>query len=126
MWYCCVLISQIIFPNSLWYCDEIRLLNHCHVGYLFHLPISYFTWFFIKLALTARTLGENNNYFMIWQKTSLCIWCKLHIKTAIKDFPSKLFQIRSRAQFPLASIKMPDEIFFSTPNAAAVVLECVA
>lgn len=48
------------------------------------------------------------------------------IKTAIKDFPSKLFQIRSRAQFPLASIKMPDEIFFSTPNAAAVVLECVA
>ena len=36
------------------------------------------------------------------------------IKRAIKDFPSKLFQIRSRAQFPLTSIKMPDEIFLYT------------
>jgi hypothetical protein len=56
----------------------------------------------------------------------VCFSESLNFKTAIKDFPSKLFQIRSRAQFPLASIKMPDEIFFSTPNAAAVVLECVA
>ena len=34
-------------------------------------------------------MGENNNYFMIWQKT---YYLMQTIKTVLKDLPSKLFQ----------------------------------
>ena len=49
---------RLFFLNSLWYCDEIGLLNHCHVGYLFHLLISFFTRFLLKQMSVNFTMSS--------------------------------------------------------------------